>query len=435
MAQQRFSGNAPAVSQVNTITVGGTPANGQIYSVSIPSSAAGKTVSYTASGADTNTTIAAALTAALVAASSGYPEFGQITWTSSNNVITGTANTAGTPFTQVSSATGTGTLVTATPTPNSSPNDWNNAANWQTIIGGVVQATSTVPANNDDVFLDLANVPIYWGLNQSGVTLNSLNIPASFTSALGLPQYNLSGFLEYRPLYLAISATNIYVGYGSGNGSGLLRINVGTVLTTLTVYNTAPQSTEPNAYALQFQNNNVAGCTVVVNKGNVGIAARAGEQATLAVLDVGYISNQNSDATVFCGPGCAVGAINQTGGILTTTGTISSTINHYAGTHTLLDASASNPATVGGNVNIDGGTIYYNGTGTIGGLVTLNNGGSLLFTQDPRARKVTNLTALAGSTMRDPNSSVTWLGAPFFSGCTLEQVDFNFGYNRHVTLS
>src|ERR1700736_2287329 len=116
MATPRWRGDAPAVKQVNTATVGGTAAGGQVYTVTIN----GKTVSYTAAGGDTNNTIAGALQALLAA--STIPEFQEVAWTVATNVITGTSAVAGRPFTNTSSATGTGTLVRATTTASSGPN-------------------------------------------------------------------------------------------------------------------------------------------------------------------------------------------------------------------------------------------------------------------------------------------------------------------------
>lgn len=119
MSTNLWLGSAPAVAQVNTITVGGTPASGQQYAVTIN----GKSVTYTATGGDTNITIATALQ--LLLAASAIDEFNDATWTNpSNAVILGTSRTAGQPFTSTSSATGTGTLATqagiATPAISSS---------------------------------------------------------------------------------------------------------------------------------------------------------------------------------------------------------------------------------------------------------------------------------------------------------------------------
>jgi phage tail sheath gpL-like len=59
----RWRGDAPAVKQVIAVTVGGTPANGQVYTVTWN----GSSVAYTAGDGDTNASIAAALQARLAA--------------------------------------------------------------------------------------------------------------------------------------------------------------------------------------------------------------------------------------------------------------------------------------------------------------------------------------------------------------------------------
>jgi roadblock/LC7 domain-containing protein len=98
MSTRGWAGGAAKVAQVSTFTVGGTYADGQTYSVTIN----GKVVSYTSVTADSaNADAAVGLLAALQA--SAYPEFLEITWASvSSLVISGTANTAGKPFTATS---------------------------------------------------------------------------------------------------------------------------------------------------------------------------------------------------------------------------------------------------------------------------------------------------------------------------------------------
>ncbi len=134
--------------QQNTITVAGTPANLQVYSCTI----SGQTVSYTASGGDTNTTIATALKAALVA--SVLSNFVQLTWTNpSAGVIKGTANLADHAFTLTSSATGTGTLV--------------NTASTNVDLTGITAPTPTGPAG------DATWPVVLWNLEANTITLKN----------------------------------------------------------------------------------------------------------------------------------------------------------------------------------------------------------------------------------------------------------------------
>lgn len=135
-----WRGDAQSVAQVNTITVGGTAAATQVYSVTINL----KTISYTAIGGDTNSTIAAALRALLAA--STIPEFAEVTWTVLTTVITAASKTVGVPFTNTSSATGTGTLVTATTTANTGKYNWDDPDNWSE--GRIPAGACATPVQN-----------------------------------------------------------------------------------------------------------------------------------------------------------------------------------------------------------------------------------------------------------------------------------------------
>src|SRR5438045_1683454 len=114
-----WRGDAAAVAQINTLTIGSVSV-GIIYSITIN----GKSISYTATGGDTATTAAAALFA-LLTASTVPAEFKEMTWTNpSAGVIVATAIYPGTPFTLAAAATSTGTFTRSTPsTASSGPAD------------------------------------------------------------------------------------------------------------------------------------------------------------------------------------------------------------------------------------------------------------------------------------------------------------------------
>jgi hypothetical protein len=89
-----------AVAQINTVTIGGTPEAGDIYTMTVPAG----TVSYSVLSSDTTTTnIANGIGAALVATST-YSAAAYTVATSTNTVVF-TAKTAGTGFTQSSATT------------------------------------------------------------------------------------------------------------------------------------------------------------------------------------------------------------------------------------------------------------------------------------------------------------------------------------------
>src|SRR5579872_4832055 len=209
MSTKRWAGGAPATAQLNTITVGGSAATSQVYSIVIGN----QTVSYTALVSDTNTTIATALQLLLVA--STIPQFLEVTWTNpSAGVIVGTANTPGYPFTNTSSATGTGTLVTVITTACTGPNHFSNAANW---FG------NAVPVSTDDIVFDFGAIPLRYDISQAAIIPNSLTFWMSYQSpdGIGLPAVNVFGasaYPEYRPTYLALGGCTTVIGVGVGSG-------------------------------------------------------------------------------------------------------------------------------------------------------------------------------------------------------------------------
>lgn len=415
MASPRWKGAAQAVAQVNTVTVGGTPANGQVYTVTMGLNNS-KSVSYTATGVDTNTTIAAALQALLAA--STIPEFQEVTWTVGTTVITGTAVTAGKPFTNTSSATGTGTLVTATTTANTGPNNWDNAANW---------STNAVPVNADNVYVENSSTSIKYGLAQSGVTLASLNVASSFTGDIGLPEVNADGtaYLEYRAQYLAIGATAVNVGYGPGQGSGRIKLDNGAVQTTLNVANTA-QGAEQNLEALQWKGTHVSN-VVNVTKGTVALAGYGGDAATVATLNVGYVTSQSSDATVRGGAGLTLTTLNMSGGSVDLSAGGLTTVAKVGGTLTLR---AGNVTTL----TDDSGTTAYLGTGTV---TTWNVGAGAVadFSQDMRGRTVTTMNVYKGATVSDPFATLTVSNPVHLVRCRLTEVTLDFGENKNYAVT
>jgi hypothetical protein len=166
MATVRFRGDAPAVAQVNTVTPASVT-SGNTFTCTINS----KAITVTATAA-TVANVTGLMTTAINA--SDIAEFEEITATDSTTHVTLTANTAGKPFTQTSSsATGSGSaghsFTTSTTTSSSGPNHWGTAANWS---GGAV------PVNSDDVYIEKTDVDLLYDMNQSSVTLTSLNIAA-----------------------------------------------------------------------------------------------------------------------------------------------------------------------------------------------------------------------------------------------------------------
>lgn len=397
MATRRWRGDAPKTAQVNTLTVGGTAANGQVYSVVIN----GKTVAYTANGSDTNNTIAAALKANLAA--STIPEFAEVTWTVGTNVITGTARTAGKPFANTSAATGSGTLVTATPTANSGPNVVSLAANWE---------GAAAPADGDDVVFDAGSSDVLFDLDQNAITPASILVDVGYKGRIGLPDTNaddaVNTYAEYREKYLRYgnSGDAQTITVTIRGGAGRIKLNTGTAQAVWNV-NDSAQPLEDNVPSVLFKGTHTSNA-LNVSRGDVGVAPFAGETANLAGVNVGYKTNRAGDARVRLGSGVSLAnaTIVQTGGTLdinsATSG--SATITQYDGTLTINAGAQTGLA-------IRGGQCIYNSNGTLGGATVVSGDGHLDFSQDLRAKTVTNAIDLYGPSARlsDPNKVVAAL--------------------------
>jgi len=383
MATLQFRGDAVAVAQVTTAT----PANvevGDQFILTIN----GKQVSYTAAAA-TVADVVAGLAAAVEA--SEIPEFTEITATDTGTEVTFTADTAGKPFTVTGSTVNGGgsdtqTLTIATTTASAGPNHWDTAANW---------STGAVPANGDDVYIEDSDVSILYGLDQSSVTLDSLHVAAGYTGQIGLPRTCTDGsteYAEYRDRFLAIGASEIQIGGGSGTGSGRIQIDTGSAAADVTVCHTA-SSVEDNLPAVLWKGTHGSN-TLNVHDGSVGAAVLGGETATLATL-------RHAGGDVGIGSGATLTTVERSGDGQLTIECPATTVNQSSGRTTFAGSGAV------GTINLDGGRIEYRSSGTITNAVLDGPDAVLDFSGDLRDRTVTDCTLKRG-TILDPHETVTW---------------------------
>jgi trimeric autotransporter adhesin len=392
MATVYWNPNAQFTAQVDTLTVAGTPAAGNVITATINT----KNISYTLTGADTAITAAAALQALLANTSITPPEFQEMTWSVSGAVITATAATPGTPFTLTSSATGGGATIThANVTANSSPSDVDNASNW------LRSGSPSLPQNGDDVVVADSSVGLLWNLaSLSAVTFASFTRWQSFTATIGLPEINPAGYQEYRPTYFqfAGSASPIAVNLGvglTGGGPSRERYNVGT---SQVILNVLAAGGAADDYSVRFLGTNASNVLNVQNV-SVGVAMLPGEVATVA------------SATVDGGGSLSLGVGTTFSGKLTANN----------GTSTLFCASATLDAFNGSQVTVqstgltyttvlasNGSTLTWTSNSTITAL-TLTTGAVLDKSSDVRPMTITNAT-IDGDTCQvlDPNSAITW---------------------------
>lgn len=300
-----FIGNAPAIKQVDTLTLGGTIEVGDRFEVTIN----GKLFRYTAASAvaaDEATALAAAWNALPAA---DYPEFAEITAAAtSGGALTLTAKKAGKPFTATvatfesnGGAADAQTFGTTNTVACSGPNFWSLAANW---------SNGAVPITGDSVFLDgaVCNAHILYGLDQNAVTLAGLYARNQWKGDLGLPERNKDSsaaeYDEYRDTELKIGITAVDVTCASGR----IKINSQAVQTAITVRATG-SAKEAALAAFQWRGTHASN-TLTVEGGNVGVALTSGHAATLA-------SFTQTEGTLRIGADVTLGDMSKTGGNLT----------------------------------------------------------------------------------------------------------------------
>ncbi len=346
MATNIWLGQQKATAQVGTFTV---TADDVLTTFSITIGTV--KVSILGSGVSAAQT-ATNLIAALQACTAGM--FTEITWASGGSaIIQGTANTAGMPFTAVSSVSGgAGTIGSYTAvTANTSPNDVNDAVNW---------SNAAVPGAGDTLWIDgRTSQSLLWNLSAlSAVAVTAINVSQAFPGQIGLKETNSAGtaYTEYRPINWQIQFTTCNIGYGTGSGSGLIKIDPGSATaSTVNVYNTgSPIETGRQAVSLLGTN---ASNVLNVWGGSVGTAARGGDVATYATINCGP-AQAASPPTVVCGVGSTLTTVSNDNGTLTINSALT-TLNHKGGTTTILGSGAIT------TINVSAGTLSHQGTGTV----------------------------------------------------------------------
>jgi hypothetical protein len=399
MASVSYRGDAKIVAQVNTIT----PANvniGNTFTVTIN----GKAITFTATAA-TVANVTAGLVALLQARTEG--EFTEITWADATTHITATAVTAGKPFTQTSSAAGgTATNVTATATASSGPNDVSLGANWS---GGAV------PSSTDDVTVDGDN-DLLWNLDQNTIALASLTIPSTFTGKIGLPQESDAGYYEYRETYWKIGATTVTIGRGTATGSSRIKLNTGTGQTAVTIHNTA--NAEIVGLGAVIWKGTHASNVVDAIAGSLSVAPFGGEVATIATL-------RAEGANVECSAGVTLTTVTHAGSGSLLIASAATTVNQNVGAGPLTIVGSGAVATL----HCLDSTTSYQGSGTITTLNVAPNA-TIKFEDKTIARTVTNTNLYADSNLYDRSNSVTFTNPIATPGCSIGDVNAQFGVGR-----
>ena len=410
MALNRWMPRQKKVSQINTLTPAAVDI-GDTFTVTINT----KAITFTATVA-TVANVTAGLVALLQA--SAEPEFARITWTDSTTLITATAKVAGTPFTQTSSSTG-GTLTTATPTANKSPNDVNDALNW----------TDGIPTNGDDILIDLPGIEnsMYWNLGAlTAVTVASITRRLSAKGAkIGLPEVNRQG-----AAYSEYLATEFDIGMQTGftvlievdptDAAESIKLNTNTTQTTLTVRGSSAAGI---GNEVVWWRGSHASNVVNVENSSLAIGPVNNNAATVATLNV-------QSATVRVGAGVTLGVINNNRGQLKSNAGFT-TLTQLDGS-IVVEGNALNITTA----TIQGGTFDYRAIGTIT-TMTLGSRGKAEFGNDNRARIITNtINAYKGASFNDPAATTIAGGLDITPvGCGINDIKVNVGPSRTFTVA
>jgi len=424
MAIVYWKGGAAAVAKVVNCTVAST---GAIEATDIFRCTIGNKVLSVVGGSTAAGTVATNIKTAWNALSATtHPEFAEITAASTGGAsLTLTADTAGVDFTVTLTTVETNgnpsdaqTFTQTTTVANAGPNDWSTAANWS---GGAV------PVNTNEVVFENSTDGIYYGLDQSAVTLASLTIKQDFLGTIGLPTTNESGYSEYRDTYLKIGATVCTIGSGEGSGSGRIKINTGSVQTALTLLDSG-YSLEDGLKSVIWKGTHASNA-VAITKGSLDIAPFAAEVATVLTLKEGYFENIDDDSDVRCGSGVTLGTVTKNGGQLTCDNTAAAitALTQTAGDTTIY--GITNAVTA---LTIYGGAVHYNTAGTLTAC-TVGAGATLDFRQDMRAKTVSAITAYPGAAIYDPAAVVTWTTGIDLVGGGLEDYTLQIGKHRTWT--
>lgn len=395
MATVRFLGTAPAISQVTDFVLSGTWDAADTITFTIG------TVSVTmTTGSATITTILDNMVSTWNGlSSSAYPQFAEMTASEDGATkFTLTADTAGKPFTVTISTNsalgkidGAASSSGTNSTSNSGPNDWNVGANWS---GG------SKPANTDDVVIEDTDIPIKYNLDQSSVSPTSLTIK-NYRAADGIGLANHNGnYYEYRDTFLKFAGcATINI---EDSTTGRIRLDVGgTVTCNVKGTGAGIEDGVPAVLLKGFGASSVLNLT----RGSVGVAQFAGETATIATCRVSHEGNILGDAELTLGSGVTLATIDISGGTVeinsnVTTLTMTADANGSGGEVTIAAGAVT-------TLTCQGGRCIYNSTGTLG-TATVSGPGHLDFSQDLRAKTVTNPIEVYGdqAQLSDPHKVV-----------------------------
>ncbi|MEI8017333.1 MAG: hypothetical protein WCH39_03985 [Schlesneria sp.] len=372
MTVKRWLGNAPATTDNWTISLTGTVVS-QTYSMTIN----GKSVTYTASGTETVSTILLALANAWSA--STIPEFLELTATvlpasgGPYTSMTVTQNIPGRPSVITVATNGVATFTITNTTAATGPNDFTNPQNW---------STGAAPANADTLVFDNGDIGCKYNLGSS-LTGITVSVESGYSGLIGLPFINSdnpnTSYNEYRATALTLTGGAAIV---NAPQCGRCNLAFGPNTASVRVLATGQRANSTTPVVLITGGNSSS--ELDINKGDVGLACYQGQTAIFPIIRTGYVSQPLSDVNLTIGLGATLTTLTKNGGNVTSrVGAVTINQDVSGGTLTLTDSAAVT------TLNVFAGTVNLS---TIGTVATINLYGSstLSCDGDPRAKSVTN---------------------------------------------
>lgn len=402
MAENRWRGDAVAINQADTFTVGGSVTSGGGDTVSITIN--GKTVTYTDVAGDTLQTVAANF--ATMLANCGIAEFEDVQWSnvSPSAVVNAQATTAGMPYSYTTAATGTLTLTGANTVANAGPSVVNQASNWT--LGHSPTSTDNIVVDGGD-----GGAAMLYGLGS--FTVASVEIRANYTQQIGLPARNSSngGYYEYRTRFLTWNSSTVNIGKGSGPGSGQMYMGMA-ASSTWDIYTTSnPSVSNSPSLDLISSGNPTA---INIQGGTVGLCIT--DETTTPTVTTVTVTGGNS---VFMqGNGTTVTTLTNNGATSQSIATIGTLNMNLTGTHNQIAGAISTL------LFVTSGYVSLQLTGTIPTVTCTSQGAGANAAEvdcslNSLARTFTNSSFIGGSQLNDPNKTVTLTNPAQFDKASL----------------
>ena len=254
-------------------------------------------------------------------------------------------------------------------------------------------APSGVPTNGDDLYFEANPSGTDYSVTTNlstfqNTTLNSINVGQTYSGQIGVAN---TGTSSTTTGYMSLGGTNstaitVNIGYqfggtSAGNGSSLIRLNVGSSSAMINITNTAASSAMANAGPVTILGANT-GNTMNIQAGTATVAIDATEASIFATI--------NNKGNLTLGGSVTLTMVNHNGGNITIRSGVV-TINQTLGNSNIVGSGTV------GTFNLYGGGSILNTTGTITNLNIYSATADM--SRNQAARTVTTVTGYAGATL------------------------------------